>query len=98
KWGRPGFDIGIGLNTGEAFVGTIGSLKRLNYTCIGDTVTLSSRIQNLTKDLRAPVLLSDSTYERVKDEFVAEYRDSRQVKGRNQAVDLYELIGPREQK
>ncbi|MBI3362426.1 MAG: adenylate/guanylate cyclase domain-containing protein [Chloroflexi bacterium] len=86
KWGRPGFDIGIGLNTGEAFVGTIGSLKRLNYTCIGDTVNLSSRIQNLTKDLRAPVLLSDSTYERVKDEFVAEYRDSRARSGASERI------------
>jgi adenylate cyclase len=92
--GRPtGFDMGIGLNTGDAFVGLIGSEKRINYTCIGDSVNVASRVQDLTKDLRWPLLITEFTYEQVKDYFDCEFTDSHVVKGRTRPVGMYRVLG-----
>lgn len=99
KWARDGggrptnFEMGIGLNTGDAFVGLLGSEKRINYTCIGDSVNLASRVQDLTKDLQWPLLITEFTYERVKDEFEIEFAEARRVKGKSQPVGMYKVIG-----
>ncbi|MBI3242088.1 MAG: adenylate/guanylate cyclase domain-containing protein [Chloroflexi bacterium] len=98
KWAKEGtrptnFEMGIGLNTGDAFVGLIGSEKRINYTCIGDSVNLASRVQDLTKDLRWPLLITEFTYERIKDEFDAEFGEARMVKGKTVPVSMYKVIG-----
>jgi adenylate cyclase len=98
KWARDGnrpthFEMGIGLNTGDAFVGLLGSEKRINYTCIGDSVNLASRVQDLTKDLQWPLLITEFTYERVKDDFEIEFAEARRVKGRSQPVGMYKVIG-----
>ncbi len=98
KWAKEGtrptnFEMGIGLNTGDAFVGLIGSEKRINYTCIGDSVNLASRVQDLTKDLKWPLLITEFTYERIKDEFEAEFGEARLVKGKTVPVGMYRVIG-----
>ncbi len=97
KWAREGgpprFEMGIGINTGEAFVGLLGSEKRINYTCIGDSVNLASRVQDLTKDLKWPLLITEYTYEKVKDEFDAEFGEARLVKGKTQPVGMYRVLG-----
>lgn len=98
KWAKEGtrptnFEMGIGLNTGDAFVGLIGSEKRINYTCIGDSVNLASRVQDLTKDLKWPLLITEFTYERIKDEFEAEFGEARMVKGKTVPVGMYKVIG-----
>ncbi len=98
KWAKEGtrptnFEMGIGLNTGDAFVGLIGSEKRINYTCIGDSVNLASRVQDLTKDLKWPLLITEFTYERIKDEFDAEFGEARLVKGKTKPVGMYKVIG-----
>ena len=98
KWAKEGtrptnFEMGIGLNTGDAFVGLIGSEKRINYTCIGDSVNLASRVQDLTKDLKWPLLITEFTYERIKDEFDAEFAEARLVKGKTVPVGMYKVIG-----
>lgn len=96
KWGSvdpKSFEIGIGLNTGDVFVGLIGSAKRVNYTVIGDNVNLAARLQDLTKEFSWPVLVSEATYGKVKNEYDLEFAESRLVKGKTVPVRIYRVLG-----
>lgn len=99
KWakeGRPSqIEMGVGINSGEVFVGLLGSEQRINYTVIGDNANLASRLQDLTKTYAWPILVSESAYQQVRDEFDCELADAVTVKGKTKAVNVYKVLGPK---
>jgi adenylate cyclase len=92
--GKPQLDIGIGLNSGVASVGNMGSVLRYGYTALGDTVNLSSRLEGLNKDYGTHIIVNETTYAATQEaKFVYRELDLIRVKGKTQPVMIYELIG-----
>ena len=91
--GMPRIEIGIGVSTGIAFVGNIGSEDRLEYSVIGDTVNIASRLDEINKLFNTKLLISPTTYEKVKDTIEVREIKSVLIKGRSEPMNIYEVKG-----
>ena len=86
---EQGFATGIGLNCGECVVGNIGFQDKLDYTVIGDTVNLASRVEGVTKYYRQPIIVTENIYNDARGEFIFRKADSVRVVGKDHPVALY---------
>jgi adenylate cyclase len=93
--GKEGFEIGIGINTGQAVVGNLGSEQIFDYTAIGDTINLGARLESINKEYQTAkhIIISEFTLEHVQELVEVRYLDEVKVKGKNKAVKIYELLG-----
>ena len=100
KWeseNRDQFEMGIGINTGVATVGNLGSEQIFDYTAIGDSMNTGARVESLTRDYETKnnIIISDSTYEQVIDKVEAKYIDDATVKGKKIVIRIHELLSIR---
>ncbi len=93
KWkseGKREFTVGMGINTGDVVMGNLGASSRMNYTVIGDNVNLAARLYNVAK--AGEIIISDYTYQEVKEFVVAEEREAVTVKGKKDPIAIYNIL------
>ena len=91
--GKVPFEIGIGINSGEAVVGFMGTERKMEYSALGDTVNLASRLETLTKEYHASIIISQSVYDKVKDIVEVKALGEATVKGRSIKTTIYDVLG-----
>lgn len=93
KEGKIIFDVKIGINTGEALLGLLGSNKIMSYTAMGDAVNVASRLESNCSTLGRDILISKSTYNDVKNKIATMEAGTITVKGKEEQIEIYEPIG-----
>jgi class 3 adenylate cyclase len=93
--GKPPIAIGIGIHSDEVVVGNIGSRKRLEFTVVGDGVNVSSRLQTLNKEFGTTILVSQATFEALKDEFECRQMPDTPLRGKARDLKFYEVVSVR---
>jgi adenylate cyclase len=91
--GRPQIRVGVGINSGVAAVGNMGSDRLFDYTAIGDNVNLASRLEGLNKYYGTDILLSEATVRGLDGDFILRRVDLVRVKGKAQSLEVFELLG-----
>ena len=91
--GDPEINIGIGLYTGPAIVGNIGSEMRFDYTVIGDTVNVASRLEGLNKEYKTHIIIGESTKKKITGDWPFKFLGSAAVKGRKEPLNIYTVDG-----
>ena len=92
KTGLPPVHARIGINTGEMIIGNMGSSQRFDFTVIGDSVNLASRLEGAGKEYGTSILIAEETYRRALDGVEARELDLLRVKGKDKPVRIYELL------